>query len=264
MNHSQEFEFKKILPISSIEQLVQSHLVAEILMDIREAVHSKNLDEFKHFIPELSSNVDARGVALYTKATELFKFRPLLVYVLSYGMEDLYKYNFVNDPSVTSNGAGDTAHLNSYFGSKFTNLAQIDLLTHTLNVFEEAIRIAEQSGRGSSLSLAILGALFHDFGKSSELRKILMGEGLQKGFKPHAELSAIYIQEILLNKIYNSDIEGLYNPRMIEDLTNVVKNHHPANNKQKEDVDISFVVAADHNARKKEMNFLSLEAKAKK
>lgn len=259
MNDSQEFKKRVILPIKTIEQLVQSHLVAEVLNDIKVAVHEQNSTSFIQAIPDLNSDIEnERAKNLYNRAIKIFKFKPSLLMILKFAIEDLFYYSFEDDSSITTAGAADTQHLSLSFGSKFTDLSQIDLLTHTLNVFEEALNMAEHSGRGSTLSYAILGALMHDFGKSTKIKAQLLGTAVGKGYKPHAELSHMYISEIMMNKMYALESNELYQPEAIESLASIVKNHHPGNAKLKADLEIGFVVKADHNARKKEFNQIRL------
>lgn len=255
----EEFKSKKILPIHTIEQLVQSHLVAEVLDDIKKEVHKKNTVSFMNVIPKLDHSIEnIRAQDLYNRAVKIFKFKPVLLMMLKISMEDMFTYSFEDDSSITTAGSADTQHLSVAFGSKFTDLSQIDLLTHTLNVFEEALNMAEHSGRGSTLSYAILGALMHDFGKSTKIKSQLLGNAVGKGYKPHAEISHMYVSGILMNKLYNLDLDGMFQPEVIDSLANIVKNHHPGNAKLKADLEINFVVKADHNARKKEFNQLRL------
>jgi len=259
MNDTQEFKKTILKPIKTIEQIVASYMVAEIIIEIRNSLIEKNKNEIKFDIPILSDKVSDRAKDLFERAFEIMKFKPSYVYLVQLGLEDMFKYNFKDSPSVTTNGAGDTSHLQKMFATRFTDLSKINLEDHTLNVLENAIDSAERSGRASSMSLSIIAALFHDYGKSIEIRKAVLGEGIQRGNKAHAEVSFLYLQDLLFPKLYNT-IEDSYNlSETTERLGFLVKNHHPANKEMREDLEISFVVNADHEARRKE--FISLRNK---
>ena len=255
MKDSQEFKPYKILPIKTVEQLVASYHVAEIIKEIRDEILKEEEEVISFEIPKLEAEakISQRAIDLYEKAFNIMKFKPSYVFIAKLGIEDIYNFDFKNDPSVTTSGSADTAHLQKMFSTRFTDLSKIDLETHTLNVFEEALNQAEKSGRASSMSIAILGALFHDFGKSTKIRSTVMGSGMQRGVKAHAEVSSLYLQDLLLPKVYNV-IDDSYNLTESTDrLVYIVKNHHPASAKVKEDLEVDFVVKADHNARKNEM-----------
>jgi len=256
MKDSQEFKKTKIMPIKTIEQIVASHLISEIILDIRKEIEDKNSENLEFVAPKLESKnkISQRAKDLFLRAFEIMKFKPSYVYMAKLGIEDIYNYEFYNNSSVSTAGSADTIHLQRMFNTRFVDLASITLEDHTLNVFEEAIELAESSGRASSMSLAILGALFHDFGKSSEIRSIVSGgKGVQRGVKAHAEVSFLYLQDLLFPRVYNV-IEDSYSLTESTDrLAEIVKSHHPANNAQKEDLEIKFIVEADHKARRKEM-----------
>jgi len=257
MSDSQEFKPYEILPIKTIEQLVASHLVAEILVEIRNEIKNKEAEELEFDIPQLkvknSIVISERAQELYKKAFSIMKFKPSYVFIMKMGIEDMYNYKFSDDASITTMGSADTIHLQKMFSTRFTDLSKVSLEEHTLNVFENALDMAENSGRASSMSIAILAALFHDFGKSSKIRKAVLGEGMQRGVKAHAEVSASYLQDLLLPRVYNI-IEDSYSLTESTDrLVDIVKFHHPANKDQREDLEISFVIGADHEARKNEM-----------
>jgi len=260
MKDSQEFNNnfagRKILPIKTVEQLVASHLVAEILIEIREEIEEMEKDNLEFLIPKLNENVSERASKLFEKAFSIMKFKPSFVYMVKLGIEDIFKYKFSEDPSVTTVGGGDTAHLQKMFATRFTDLSKINLEDHTLNVFENALNMAEKSGRASTMSLSIIASLFHDFGKSSKIKKELLGEGMQRGTKAHAEISALYLQDLLFLKLYNIIDDGYSITEATERLEFLVKNHHPANKDQKEDLEIAFIVNVDHEARKQEFNSL--------
>lgn len=263
MENSQEFEnpVKRILPIKTVDQLAASYLVAQIVVEIREELENEIQEKALDSIPTLEGPVPEKLVTLYQEAATLMKFKPQLVYIMKFAIEDMITYSFSEDPSVIVAAKGDTAHLQQSFGSSFTSLSQVSLMDHTINVFEEALIRAKRKGRAAGVILPMIAALLHDFGKSNAIRVELIGEAESRGYKAHAEVSASYVREIISVKLYNKFEE--IPADTIELLANIVKGHHPSNNKIKSDPGVAFVIEADHAARKKEYKEI-LQKKANK
>ncbi len=260
MNNSQEYSNKKkILPIKTVEQLAASYLVAEIIVDMRKELEIELEDKAIESIPKLERKVPPLLEELYISAAKLVKFKPHLVFLMKFAIEDMVNYAFAQDPSVIVAATNDTSHLNVSFGPTYTNLAKINLMDHTINVFNEAITKAKSKGRASSIILPMIAALLHDFGKSSGIRQELVGEAGARGYKAHAEVSGTYIREILSIKLYNKFNE--IQSETIDVLTKLVKEHHPANLKSKVDPGVAFVIESDHAARQKEYKQL-IQSKA--
>ena len=244
-------DFKNIIkPIHSLRQLVASYYVAEAIIDIRDERKNKVKKYGKDSLPQLHCE-NPRSKILYEKFAELVGFSPVFVFLVKRGLETIETYKFIDDPSVITQASQDTAHLSNAFGTTFASLSRINLEEHTLNVFEEGIKIGEKKGRIMQIALPMVGCLFHDFGKSSKLRNELLGEMVGKGYKAHAEVSDMYVRELLAkdyHKVFpNNSIET------IELLANIVKNHHPNDRKKKSDTMISMVIQADMMARKSEL-----------
>lgn len=255
----EDYNGEYIKDIKTIEQLVASYIVAEVIIDLRKGYEEINKKTIERKLPPLDiENVDPEVEELYYKVADLLKNREELLYMLKYGLEDMYRYNFKEDPSVTSTGQ-DSAHLQKKFGSSFIELKQINLFDHTIHVLEEALRLAQKTNRPKSQVYGILGALFHDFGKSSELREKLVGTASQRGYKAHQEVSEIYVQNVLAEKLFDmfDDVDNA----IIDRLGQIVKYHHPTNMAQREDLDIALVYNADIEARKKERFYLRKKKK---
>lgn len=261
MIDSRKFEEQpkyKIKQISTIEQLANSYLVAEVLIETRIFMEQNNKNIIHDLLPTFNYK-NNRFNELFYKAMELYKTKPAILFIIKEGFDDMVALDFKGDPSVVSVGSAvDTAHLRDIVGPRFADLRNVNLEEHTLNVFEEALLKSELSGRSTS-TMGVIGALFHDFGKSSKIRETLLGEGMQRGTKAHAELSQMYIQDMLLNKVYYLIENGKIPMTFIDSLAELVKNHHPQNARMKEDVDIKLVMQSDAAARKKEMKNLKLE-----
>jgi len=259
MNLSQEHK-RTILPIKSVEQLVGSYLVAETIAEIREEYAEDLATQGLESIPPLNGTFDEEVKLLYKEAANIIKYKPVLVYILKYGLEDLDKYKFKESPSVIIAASADSSHLQQSFGQAYKDLAKTNLYDHTINVFREALNIAKKKGRPASMSISIVGALLHDFGKSELIRKEILGTATSKGYKAHAEVSASYVSEILSVKLFNEFNE--LPAETIETIADLVKKHHPNNQQDKKDTYISFIIEADHAARKYEYrNLMSDKAK---
>lgn len=251
-------ESNKIKDISSISQLVSSFLVADAIIEIRDernqqlnGIMEKNSPELEIYTPRIQKAYEEFG--------KLVNYRYAFMYMAKIGFEDMIRYNFEADPSIVATASTDTAHLNNMCGPNFTILSRVNLLNHTLNVFEEGLAIGKTKGRASTVSVPLLGCLFHDFGKSTKLREEIIGSTMGKGYRAHAEVSSQYITDILAVKYFKLVKEEPKNT--INTLSNIVKNHHPS--KGTRDIDVHFVIEADKNARKNEYNSLQKELQKK-
>jgi hypothetical protein len=255
MSDFQDFKRRKIMPIKSIEQIAASYMVAQIISEIRTEVTTKNENNAKDLIPKLEFDVGDRMRELYFEACKIVRYKPILMYIMKFSIEDMIIYNFNADPSVVVAASNDIGHLKEMFGNSFTTLAKISLFNHTEDVFDEAILAAKRTGRSSGVVLPLIAALLHDFGKSSGIRDKILGEAGSRGYKAHAEVSGSYIRDVLSLKLYNKFEE------LPEDTINIlialVLGHHPANNKTKDDLGITFVMNADKMARQKEYTQLT-------
>lgn len=251
-------ESNKIKDISSISQLVSSFLVADAIIEIREERNNQLKGILEKNVPELEYSTP-RIKKAYEEFAKLVNYRYAFLYMAKIGFEDMIRYNFEADPSIVATASTDTAHLNNMCGPNFTILSKINLLDHTLNVFEAGLAIGKTKGRASTVSVPLLGCLFHDFGKSTKIREEIIGSSMGKGYRAHAEVSAQYITDILAIKYFKLIKEE---PKeTISNLSNIVKHHHPS--KVTRDIDIQFVIEADKNARKNEYNILQKELQKK-
>ena len=261
MEDSQGSSVKKILPITSVNQLCSSYLVAQIIVEIRKDLEEETDTKALEVIPELTVPVPKRLEDLYIEAAKIVKYKPVILYLLKYSIEDMVNYNFSEDPSVVIAASNDTSHLQQTFGSSFSTLAKVNLMEHSINVFEEAVKVAKNKGRAAGVIIPMIAALLHDFGKSNGIRTELIGEASARGYKAHAQVSASYIRDILQIKVYNKLKE--IPEDTIDLLADIVTNHHPQNGKTKADPGVNLVIEADHAARKKEYQQL-IKQKANK
>jgi hypothetical protein len=244
--------------IYSIEQLLSSYLVADAIIEIREERKLTLNDLAKKHIPDLEVNHPILD-KLYRDFAKLVGYRYPFVYMAKIGFEDMIKYQFEKSPSVVTAASNDTAHLNSAFGANYSILAKVNLFDHTLNVFNHGLDIGESKGRIMQIAIPILGCLFHDFGKSEALRSELVGNGVGKVYKAHAEVSSMYIKEVMSTKYHK--LLNEQPTETIDMLANAVSNHHPKQNREKGDTTIGFIIEADNRARKEEFKRLQIELK---
>lgn len=236
--------------IYSLEQLLSSYLVAECIIEIRGEREVEIKKMAKDSIPKLTTNNQVLNM-LYERFAAAVNYKPTFVVLAKLGLEDIENYDFQKDPSVVTTATTDTAHLQQAFGPSYSSLSKINLFDHTLRVFKIGIEAGEKQGRVMQTAIPMLGCLFHDFGKSSKIRIDLMGDQVGKGYKAHADVSQMYIREILAPKFHKFLNENA--TETIEALSISVQNHHPSNNKIKNDTTIRYITAADITARKEEI-----------
>lgn len=250
-----EKEQKYIKDFKSIQQLLGSYLVADAIIEIRGERKSNLEGLAEKNIPELETN-NKRADELYKTFAKMVGFRYQMLWMCKIGLDTMEKYDFKKDPSVMISANTDTAHLQSIFQSEFSVLQKVNLEEHTLNVFEKAIEAASGIGRAMQIGVPVLASLFHDFGKSTQIRNELGHGGVGKGYKAHADVSSQYVKEMLsknYNNLLNEDA-----PETFEMLSNLVGNHHPKNKQQQRDSSIMFVCDADTKARKDEYKRIKL------
>jgi hypothetical protein len=239
---------KTIKNIYSLEQLLSSFLVSEAIIDIRKERENILLDKAADKL-ELPNISNKRAIDLYKQFAEIIDYRNNFLTFAKIGFEHIEKYKFCDDPSVVIKATQDTNHLQKSFGSSFSIFQKVNLEEHTLNVFEKGLQIAQTKGRVMQVVIPMLGCLFHDFGKSTELRNILLGNSVGGSYKAHADVSELYIKEILIIDYQKKMPEQTPNDT-INLLSTSVLNHHPSNNRHRNDTIISFIIDADTNARK--------------
>ena len=251
MKDSQDFKkLTNLAPIKTIEQLLSSYLVADCIIEIRGERNHEIKKLAKDSLPKLNIK-NQRAIDLYHRFSNVVNYSPTFVYLCKIGLEDMEYYEFSKDPSVVTSAQQDTSHFNDMLGSSYTLLTNISLEEHTLNVFEKGILAGEKKGRIMQTALPMLACLFHDFGKSSELRTEILGDDLGRGYKAHADVSGTYVREILANKYHKKFSE--HSMETTEMLSKIVAFHHPGNNKLKNDTMIKFVIEADTVSRKEEL-----------
>jgi len=242
--------------IHSLNQLLSSYLVAKAIVEIRKEKEKALQQEAEQFLPIPNIPEDSPFMELHKRFASLVNYNVNMCCISQIAIEDIYKYNFQDTESVTT-VQGETEHLNEIVGKNFKKLKQISLFEHTLNVFEEAIKKGEIQRRTLQIGIPILAALLHDFGKAKEIRVKLLGSvagARGAGYRPHAEVSGLYIEDILSHELYKK--YKLSPVETFETLTMVVKNHHTASKKLSQDRIIQFVKECDAIARKKELKKL--------
>lgn len=248
MSDYQSSNKKELKKISTVKQLLSSYLVAKALVEIRQERVNEINSIASSMKPKLLTN-DTYIISLFDRFAKLINYKEVLMGIAKIGLDDLDSYRFEEDPSINKAAAQDTKHLSNSFGTSFGLLENINLKDHSLRVFENALEEGEKKGRAIEIALPILGALFHDFGKSSRIRDELIGSEVGKSYRNHAAVSKTYIEEKIRAIYPNSE-------RTIELIEFLVDNHHPSNNNAKNNEHIAFINRADMNARKTELKTL--------
>jgi len=261
---NEKFLGKKILPIKTVEQLVTSYFIAEVILEIREILEEEVIDIGMKNIPKLDipENFPEKEKIenLYHQVSAIVKFKPEFVYTFKLAFEEMVKSNFKNDPSIFSYATNDTVHLKKMFGNDgFKYLEKVSLFEHTINVLNKAILLYQAMDRQIGLDIAIVASLLHDFGKSKSIREKLLGVQVANNkriYKAHAEVSAMYVNEIIKPKLeeYFKNIPEILErlDSFVERLSFLTKEHHPSNAKYRKDPILNIVIQADKKAREEE------------
>lgn len=246
----------------SIEQLVNSYFVARTIDEVRK---NKKLSEvmlagkFDFFEEWLADIEDEELLLLNKKFIEITRFNFKLAAIAKIAIEDMYTYSFINSPSVSLNQK-DSEHIRKkYIPNEFDLLRKISLFDHTKNVFRNIIEEMERKEVYNAGGI-MLAALLHDFGKNQEIRKKLTPNTTSENssdYKMHADISTMYIKEILQEKVRNLLIQAKQDSEVsktLETIAEVVENHH--NKASAWAKKIELIAAADHKARKEEITGL--------
>ena len=271
MEDSQDFKGKTLKPIHTIEQLLASYLTAKAIYSLRNDIERTKKEAFKKSFPKLEIDMTLpmadKTMEVYEDLVEMFQYKTAIVYMLKFGMEDMYRYKFYESPSITVSAKMDNNHLSNRYKSlgadSYKILERVNLLEHTLDVLDFAKAEAERIGRISSTMLPLLACLFHDFGKSPLLRKEMdVDNAKTRGYKAHAEVSKGYIQSILSPKL--DKILDNFPQESISIVSDFVENHHPDSSKKGLDQGLLFVINADYKARDFELKKEKIKEKRNK
>ena len=260
IENNEENDEVAIKPIKSIKQLVESYYVAKAIGAIRRKRNQSLIQDAKELIPKLDIPKDSPFNELYNLFTTFTYYNIIGAYIAKLAIEDIYNYSFKENPSVMTYASTDYDHLKQQYNNSYTKLSKITLYQHTLDVFNESIKIAKKRRRG--VLIPALASLLHDFGKSEKIRIELYGNkngSIGSNYKPHADASADYIDEILLEKIQKiKEMKKQNYLNILEEVKNIVATHHSYNSKKVKDneknLNIEWVQEADYEARGLEMN----------
>lgn len=157
---------------------------------------------------------------------------------------DMDKFNFKSTQSVSSSY---DKHLLEY-NNRFDLLKEINLLSHTMNVVIETIKLTTEEKLPQNIKdIAILLAVLHDFGKNEKVSKEFQFEKDNK--ERHDKISANYAK-------YTMQEESLgHNSSITKDLISMVyttlREHHETEKEKNMFLDLLFT--ADINARENEL-----------
>jgi len=250
-NKNNQTEERTLTPIKNIKQLVNSYQVAKAIVTIRNSEKQKLSEQLQKKIPLPLIPEDSPYMKAFTDFSRVVNYNITFCCIAKIAIEDVYNYNFKDDKSITTISS-EVSHLSDL--SSYSKLSKVSLYNHTLNVFNIAIEKGKVKRRTLQIGIPILASLLHDFGKSSQLREELLGSvngSRGSAYKPHPEVSKMYVAEILskrLNKEFN-----LSPYETIETLEKLVEFHHTTLKNLLSDNGIVFVKDCDLIARKKEL-----------
>jgi len=222
---------EKFVQIGNIYKLFTSlegkrvHVVKE---DKEIIVHSDNFDEL--------DKLDETANFIVERAPSLKKtIKKVLIMMVD--------YDFINTPSVDRS-------FNIIAGKD--NMDSYDLLFNYMNLYNHthnvACEIINLGGKGNGISINILNALFHDFGKSMAVKE----QYPSLNNLSHEKISALFAEEFLLKEIAlgNKEItRGL--AQKIKETINI--QHSPV---KKGSYLLESLIEADSIARSNELTFI--------
>ena len=168
---------------------------------------------------------------------------------------DMDKYVFKSSPSVNSMYDKELISVNS----RFELLKEVNLYAHTMNVIVETIKITDKLPQNVK-DIAIIFALFHDFGKNINLLKEFNYD--EKGKEQHHKVSANYAKHIMQDEMVDTKNNNTMTKDLIEMVYLVLGMHHEKD--RKPNLFLNILIEADINARENELRGILLQRKIKK
>ncbi len=240
----------------TIMQLVNSYYIAETIYEMRG--ERKIVSDTDYIFNEKwKLNVkDKRILDLYDRIIKIARKNPKIIAIVKVGFEDIENLNFKDSPSVSSNQKDNKNIRNIATMNQLELLKKINLKDHTLNVVEQIVKKTEKN-EIYGIGQIIIACLFHDFGKSKEVRKIVTPDAVSENssnYKPHAEVSGMYVKDIIIEKAQQELLANNENSSITETINSIadlVSNHHNSSGRWKQKVEL--INEADSLARKKEI-----------
>lgn len=258
MNHNKEHQLEDIV---TVEQLVQSFYIAKEIKRIQnqnhlDLINQEDYNFYEKFKPDIS-NIEVQQ--LFERFIKLARHNEKLTILCKVALEDIFKHNFIHDPSISENRL-DYKHLTHNFNqTEFATLKKINLEEHTINVFRKIIEIMEENDIYDA-GVYMLAALLHDFGKSSEIREdIAPGSSNPNStsYKQHWEVSAEYVRNRLKEEGQRELKKFKIDPEIKQTITiiaDLVAHHHDKSKAWQKK--IQYINLADHAARIDEVKSL--------
>lgn len=245
--------------ITSVMQLVNSYHVAETIYNMKEGKEMISDSDYVFHEKWKLESKDKRMLDLYSRIIKTVRKNVKIVAIVKVGFEEIEKLKFQDSPSVSSNQNDNKNIRNVVTSREMELLKKIDLKKHTLDVVEEILKKTEKN-EIYGVGIIITGCLFHDFGKSKEVRMIVTPDAVSENsskYLPHAQVSALFVKDAIKERVKQELLEKNENSAIeetIKDIANLVENHHNSSNKWKQKVEL--INNADSMARKRELKEL--------
>ena len=183
-------------------------------------------------------------IELYDRQYPMPRLRDLFIALL----QTIDKYEFQKHSSVAF------AYESFYkeHKNRYDLLKQINLLTHTINVFNISLKEQDRSLPEQIREEVSILAIAHDFGKCADIKKIFSSTEAQ----PHNHISAEFLRRLMHNL-------GSFDRSQVDRLCHTIHNHHKSKDDKtqgQESESLSFFInalnAVDHKAREFELDLL--------
>jgi hypothetical protein len=254
---------KVVKQMHSLEQLTNSYYIAKTINALRadgelDVMKFEDYELVENWSPKVRDELHEYWLH---NVFPMVKEKIHILLILKVIFEDIEKYNLKEDSSITESSK-DNEHLVKIARNNdgFDLLKKINLEEHTLHVTSQMLTILRNI-IDDDTDILIISSLLHDFGKSTLIRKEIAPETMAKGtffFKPHMEISGMYVDSILMPKIFkivesNDSLKRYKRPleSILKKISDFVINHHETS-KQWKNRNIKLR-EADTLAREKEL-----------
>jgi len=229
----------KLDPLKFWQQLQGTIVLHDAIFATRKKLIKKNKNSIKieNSDKKMNTAIYSKGLTVVLEATKSFHilFERLFI--------DMDKNDFLHTASVSQ--AYDT-HLFEY-NNRYKLLSSIDLYTHTMNVVNETIKLAEINKFPQQVvDIAIILAILHDFGKNQSIAKEF---SFEKDIKHH-KISANYAKHIMFEQYLKDEKHGI-TKEFIEMIYSILRAHHEQ--ERNNNMFLEILIHADQNAREKEL-----------
>lgn len=242
---------------TSVMQLVNSYFVAKTIHEMRGDKEIVSDSDFVFYEKWGIKTKDKRIQETFKRIVEATRRNVKIAALAKVALEAIDEFEFVKSPSVSSNQNDNKNLRASNSLSDLDVLRKVDLRAHTLNVVEAILKETEAK-EIYGVGQIIIACILHDFGKSRKVRELVAPDSVSENsskYRPHAEVSGLYVRDVLSEKVRLLLLENDENSEIsetIKQIAELVANHHNSSKQWKHKVEL--INKADALARKKELS----------